>query len=131
MYDLVLAQNGTFYAFYVFYAHRVQRQTHMRVHTSPETNFDSGNYPQKTHFERCTAQKLARATFRVVANCARGCGVCIFFSNSLASKASVLAYGQPAHFARGLDKVLTENESKYAKLRLRGRSIPLITCLIL
>ena len=99
---LVLAQNGTFYAFYAFYAPRVQRQTHVRVHTSPETTFDSGHYPQKTHFERRTAQKLARTNFRVVPNCARGCGVCIFSSNSLASEASVLAYGQPA---RGLDKL--------------------------
>ena len=98
---LVLAQNGMFYA---FYAPRVQRQTHVRVHTSPETSFDSGHYPQKTHFEWCTAQKLARTNFRVVPNCARGCGVCIFSSNSLASEASVLAYGQPARFARGLDK---------------------------
>ena len=75
---LVLAQNGTFYAFYAFYAPRVQRQTHVRVHTSPETSFASGHYPQKTHFERRTAQKLARTTFSVVPNCARGCGGVFF-----------------------------------------------------
>ena len=72
---LILAQNGTFYA---FYAPRVQRQTHIRVHTSSETNFDSVNYPQKMHFERRTTQKLAQTTFRVVTNCARGCGGVFF-----------------------------------------------------
>ena len=39
--------------------------------------FGQQNYPHKTHFERRTAQKLARTNFRVVPNCARGCGVCI------------------------------------------------------
>ena len=36
------------------------------------TNFDRGNYPQKTQFERCTAQKFAQTSSRVVMNCARG-----------------------------------------------------------
>ena len=56
------------------------------------------------HFERRTAQKLARTTFRVVPNCARGGGGWIKSSSSLASEASALAFGQPARFARGLDK---------------------------
>ena len=98
------AQNGTFYAFYAFYAPCVQRQTHRRVHTSRVTNFAFDTYPRKTHFERRTAQKLARTTFRVVPNCARGGGGWIKSSSSLASEASALAFGQPARFARGLDK---------------------------
>ena len=40
------------------------------------------------HFERRTAQKLARTTFRVVPNCARGGGGWIKSSSSLASEAS-------------------------------------------
>ena len=99
------AQNGTFYAFYVFYAPRVQRQTHVRVHTSRVTNFAFDTYPRKTHFERRTAQKLAQTTFRVVPNCARGGGGWIKSSSSLASEASALAFGQPARFARGLDNL--------------------------
>merc|ERR1739842_67700 len=98
------AQNGTFYAFYAFYAPRVQRQTHVRVHTSRVTNFAFDTYPRKMHFERCTAQKLARTIFRVVPNCARGGGGWIKSSSSLASEASALAFGQPTRFARGLDK---------------------------
>ena len=70
----------------MFYAHHVQRQTHVRVNTSPETNFDSGDYPQKTQFERRTAQKLAQTTSRIVLNCARGCG-------GFASEGGVLAFG--------------------------------------
>ena len=97
------AQNGTFYAFYAFYAPRVQRQTHVRVHTSRVTNFAFDTYPRKMHFERRTAQKLARTIFRVVPNCARGGGGWIKSSSSLASEASALAFGQPARFARGLD----------------------------
>ena len=100
------AQNGTFYAFYAFYAPRVQRQTHVRVHTSRVTNFAFDTYPRKMHFERRTAQKLARTTFRVVPNCARGGGGWIKSSSSLASEASALAFGQPARFARGLDKMV-------------------------
>ena len=95
-------QNGTFYA---FYAPCVQRQTHVRVHTSRVTNFAFDTYPRKMHFERRTAQKLARTTFRVVPNCARGGGGWIKSSSSLASEASALAFGQPARFARGLDKL--------------------------
>ena len=49
------------------------------------------------------AQKLAQTTFRVVPNCARGYGGWIKLSSSLAREASVLAFGQPARFARGLD----------------------------
>ena len=96
------AQNGTFYA---FYAPHVQRQTHILVHTSRVTNFAFDTYPRKMHFERRTAQKLARTTFRVVPNCARGGGGWIKSSSSLASEASALAFGQPARFARGLDNL--------------------------
>ena len=84
----------------------MQRQTHVRVHTSRVTNFAFDTYPRKTHFERRTAQKLARTTFRVVPNCARGGGGWIKSSSSLASEASALAFGQPARFARGLDNIL-------------------------
>ena len=108
------AQNGTFYAFYTFYAPRVQRQTHVRVHTSRVTNFAFDTYPRKMHFERRTAQKLARTTFRVVPNCARGGGGWIKSSSSLASEASALAFGQPARFARGLDKIVYTACSLYS-----------------
>ena len=91
------AQNGTFYAFYAFYAPRVQRQTHVRVHTSRVTNFAFDTYPRKMHFERRTAQKLARTTFRVVPNCARGGGGWIKSSSSLASEASALAFALDKH----------------------------------
>ena len=97
-----------FYAFYAFYAPRVQRQTHVRVHTSRVTNFAFDTYPRKMHFERRTAQKLARTIFRVVPNCARGGGGWIKSSSSLASEASALAFGQPARFARGLDKMFAQ-----------------------
>ena len=40
----------------------------VRIHTSPVNNFDSDNYPQTTHFEQFTAQKLAQTTSRVVVN---------------------------------------------------------------
>ena len=110
------AQNGTFYAFYAFYAPRVQRQTHVRVHTSRVTNFAFDTYPRKTHFERRTAQKLARTTFRVVPNCARGGGGWIKSSSRFTSEASALAFGQPARFACGLDNSMVHTECVYAVL---------------
>ena len=81
------------------------RNQYIRVHTSRVTNFAFDTYPRKTHFKRRTAQKLARTTFRVVTNCARGGEGWIKSSSSLASEASALAFGQPARFARGLDNV--------------------------
>jgi len=75
---LVLAQNGTFYAFYAFYAPRVQRQTHVRVHTSPGTTFDSGHYPQKTHFERRTAKNWPELILGLCPTAPEGVG-CVFF----------------------------------------------------
>ena len=116
------AQNGTFYAFYAFYAPRVQRQTHVRVHTSRVTNFAFDTYPRKMHFERRTAQKLARTTFRVVPNCARGGGGWIKSSSSLASEASALAFGQPARFARGLDKKNEYNTFIISKISNKTKS---------
>ena len=80
-------QNGT------FYAPHVQRQTHVCIHTSRVTNFALDTYPRKTHFERHTAQKLVRTTFKVMPNCARGYGGWIKSSSSLASEASGLAEG--------------------------------------
>ena len=53
-------QNGKFYAFYVLNVLRLQRLTHVCVHTIRVTNFAFDTYPRKTHFERCTAQKLAQ-----------------------------------------------------------------------
>ena len=77
----------------------------VRILTSRMTNFAFDTYPRKKYFDLHTAQKLARTTFRVVPNCARGGGGWIKSSSSLASEARALAFGQPARFARGLDNL--------------------------